>query len=38
VPKTKWEVEQLSYCKTIVEIPGLKEGTAIIEAQRGSIL
>jgi cytokinin riboside 5'-monophosphate phosphoribohydrolase len=37
VPKTKWEMEQLSYCKTI-EVPGLKEGTAIIEAQRGSML
>ncbi|GJN27018.1 hypothetical protein PR202_gb14994 [Eleusine coracana subsp. coracana] len=37
VPKTKWEMEQLSYCKTC-EIPGLKEGTAIIEAQRGSML
>jgi hypothetical protein len=31
-------MEQLSYCKTMVEIPGLKEaGTAIIEAQRGSM-
>ncbi|TKW05480.1 hypothetical protein SEVIR_7G178800v4 [Setaria viridis] len=38
VPKMKWEVEQLSYCKSC-EIPGLKEGTKpIIQAQRGSML
>ncbi|TVU15197.1 hypothetical protein EJB05_38704 [Eragrostis curvula] len=36
-PKTKWDVEQLGYCKTC-EIPGLKEGTAIIQAQGGSML
>ncbi|CAL5068935.1 unnamed protein product [Urochloa decumbens] len=37
VPKTKWEMEQLSHCKSC-EIPGLKEGKPIIQAQRGSML
>ncbi|KAL6903698.1 hypothetical protein ACP4OV_004511 [Aristida adscensionis] len=37
VPKTKWETEQLSYCKSC-EILGLEEGNAIIQAQRGSML
>ncbi|CAN6276311.1 unnamed protein product [Urochloa humidicola] len=37
VPKMKWEMEQLSYCKSC-EIPGLKEGKPIIQAQRGTML
>ncbi|CAD6263028.1 unnamed protein product [Miscanthus lutarioriparius] len=38
VPKTKWEMEQLSYCKSC-EIPGLKEGKpVVIQAQRGAML
>jgi hypothetical protein len=37
-PKTMWETtEQLSCCKRF-EIPTLKEGKAIIPAQRGSML
>ena len=37
VPRMQWEMEQLSYCKSC-EIPGLKEGKPIIQAQRGTML
>jgi len=38
VPKMKWEMEQLSYCKSC-EIPGLKEGKpVVIQARRGAML
>jgi len=39
VPKTKWEMEQLSYCKSCEIPPGLKEGKpVVIQAQRGAML
>ncbi|CAD6260272.1 unnamed protein product [Miscanthus lutarioriparius] len=38
VPKMKWEMEQLSYCKSCEIPPGLKEGKPIIQAQRGAML
>lgn len=37
VPKTKWETEQLSCCKSCEIPPGLKEGTPIVQAQRGTM-